>query len=99
MTVYVDALRDWGWVMYGRTIQSCHMFTNSSDLQELHAMAANIGLKRRYFQDSSDHPHYDLTGSRRAAAIRMGAIEATSRDWVRMIRAQNTQKESASQDH
>ena len=47
-----------------------HLLT--SDLAELHAFAANIGLKRRWFQDKT-FPHYDLTKSRRAAALRTGA--------------------------
>ena len=30
-------------------------------LQELHEFAEKVGLKRKWFQDHKDHPHYDIT--------------------------------------
>ena len=73
--VYVDVLRDWGW----RLGPSCHMFTDSVDLTELHDMARRIGLRRAWFQDRPTAPHYDLTASRRAAAVALGAVEVDFR--------------------
>lgn len=75
MPVFVDALRDcvpnpnWKWQ------QSCHMF--AEDLDELHAFAANIGLKRAWFQRTGPNklPHYDLTAAKRRLAVRRGAVE------------------------
>lgn len=51
MTVYVDAQVAWGWVIRGREVESCHMFTDEVDLNGLHAFALKIGLQRRWFQD------------------------------------------------
>ncbi|MGE5513016.1 MAG: DUF4031 domain-containing protein [Bacteroidota bacterium] len=87
MTIYVDALRDNGWVLRGRRVQNCHMYTDGP-VDELHAMADRIGMRRSWFQaDDARLPHYDLTPSRRAAALLNGAVEATSRDvWEQMKR-------------
>lgn len=75
MTVYVDALVEWGWKMRGRTVASCHMFTDSEDIEELHAFAKAIGMKREWFQPHKIAPHYDLVKSRRDAAVVLGARE------------------------
>ena len=50
----------------------CHMATDC-DLSELHAMARRLGLKQSWFQDKPATPHYDLTPTKRALAIRYGA--------------------------
>ena len=52
----------------------CHLFGDNPD--ELHALAAKIGLKRSWFQGNNLRlDHYDLTPNKRAAAIKAGAIE------------------------
>jgi hypothetical protein len=79
VTVYVDRLESWGWVIRGRTTQSCHMFIDGTDLEELHVFAERIGLKRQWFQDKRIAPHYDLTPSRRALAVKLGAVEVLER--------------------
>lgn len=79
MTVYVDELASWGWKMRGRTVQSCHMFTDQVDLGELHLMAEQIGMKREWFQEHKIAPHYDLTKTRRDMAVENGAIEVNRR--------------------
>lgn len=72
MPTYVDgeANRFRGMVM-------CHMFADTLD--ELHAMAAAIGMRREWFQPFS-FPHYDVAKGRRAAAIKAGAIEVSRRE-------------------
>jgi hypothetical protein len=75
VTVYVDNLENWGWKMRGRIVSSCHMFSDSLDLSELHCMADKIGMRRAWFQPHRIAPHYDLVASRRAAAVALGAIE------------------------
>lgn len=75
MTIYVDALTDWGWKLRGHKVKSCHMFTDTVDLTELHETAKNIGMKREWFQEHKVAPHYDLTTSRRELAVSLGAIE------------------------
>lgn len=68
MPVYVDEFPGDGW---GKWNGGGHML--ATDMDELHEMAANLGLKRRWFQDKR-WPHYDLTKSKRDLAIRIGAI-------------------------
>lgn len=79
MSCYVDALQNYGWGL-GR---SCHLIADT--LEELHAMAANIGMKRSWFQEHSS-PHYDLTSSRRKAALELGAIECDRGCFVGKVR-------------
>jgi Protein of unknown function (DUF4031) len=45
-----------------------------SDLDELHALAAEIGLRRAWFQDHGRYPHYDVTTDKRAEAVTAGAV-------------------------
>jgi hypothetical protein len=60
----------------------CHMVSDTSE-EELHAFAASIGCKRAWFQAPPRHrAHYDLTPSRRARAVALGAVEVTSRELV-----------------
>lgn len=79
--VYVDPLVDWGW----RLGPSCHLVADSPD--ELHAFAARLGMRRRWFQDDPRLPHYDLTARRRERAVAMGAGELDRAGLVRMMRA------------
>lgn len=59
-----------------------HMMSDAS-LEELHAFASKIGLKRRWFQAHPLHPHYDLTTAhKRALAVSMGAKQVTSKELV-----------------
>lgn len=46
----------------------------SADTQELHDFAQRIALRRAWFQKDAFHPHYDVFGSRPAAALKAGAI-------------------------
>lgn len=90
MAVYVDDARN----PFGRMIM-CHMWADTAD--ELHQMAAAVGMKREWFQTPGgpnrhrvSFPHYDLSQTRRAAAVRLGAIECGRREGAdirRSIRA------------
>jgi hypothetical protein len=85
MAVYVDDAfcGDWGkWTGGG------HMQADSLD--ELHAFAARLGLKREWFQSRPNRPetdHYDLTCSRRDTAILAGAIPEAVEDGTARRRA------------
>lgn len=78
MAVYVDSAAN----KFGR-MKMCHMMADS--LEELHAMADKIGMKRAWFQPESS-PHYDVSKERRALAIQYGAIVADRRKIVELIR-------------
>ncbi len=64
-----------------RSKQWGHMATDG-DLEELHAMAARLGLQRSWFQATS-LPHYDITPSKRALALRLGAVSVGSVELAR----------------
>lgn len=58
---------------YGRMIM-CHLLADTDD--ELHAMAAKIGVARRWHQKAgTPHSHYDICLSKRAKAVKLGAVE------------------------
>ena len=78
MSVYVDKYE----AAYGRMKMS-HMIADS--LSELHEMAEKLGL-RRWFQDKSSMPHYDVCLSKRAEAISLGAILLDRRQFVMKMR-------------
>jgi len=90
MSVYVDQLRQ----IKAKGEQArrvgtrnghrwCHMWADT--LEELHAMARRIGMKRAWFQDHASLPHYDLTPSRRAKAVSSGAKEVGLREMMQAI--------------
>ncbi|MFO1046026.1 MAG: DUF4031 domain-containing protein [Planctomycetaceae bacterium] len=83
MTVFVDNYEG----RFGRMIM-CHMMSDAN-LEELHAMADAIGLRRAWFQSHGSAPHYDVCKSRRQEAIARGAVELSirSEEWRRVYRA------------
>lgn len=86
MSVYVDdAFVEGDW---GRWTGGGHM--QADTLEELHAFAARLGLRRSWFQSKPgrpDHDHYDLTRGKREQAVRLGAIAEPWRDGARRRRA------------
>jgi hypothetical protein len=79
MTVYVDDAKN-GF----ERMQMSHMVADAPE--ELHAMAAKIGLKREWFQDDPRHPHYDVCQNKRRLAIAAGAIAIDQRALVGLRR-------------
>lgn len=80
LTVYPNA---WGPFLNG----SCHMFARLADAEELHNVAARIGLKRSWFQGDKDGGHYDLTPRMRKAALKEGVAEIDFRGAVEIWRS------------
>jgi len=72
MTVYVDDMFRYPMGRYGRMKMS-HMIADTED--ELHEMAAAIGVARKWYQGD----HYDVSMGCRLAAIRKGTIPITCR--------------------
>lgn len=68
----VDELVAWpnAWGIFRRG--SSHL--TATTLDELHAFAADLGLRREWFQDHPLLPHYDLTIAKRRAALDAGAV-------------------------
>lgn len=65
----------------------CHLWTDGA-VDELHAFARRIGLKREWFQDHATLPHYDLTPAMRSKALGAGAQQREAHDHIRAQRAQ-----------
>lgn len=87
MTVYVDDTK----VHVGRSV-CCYMFADSPN--ELHAMAKAIGLGRFAFQTGGTLAHYNVCLSKRAQAVRLGAVEVDS-EWRRARIRQATRVRAA----
>jgi len=73
MTIYVDESK---WP-YRRMIM-CHMITDNEP-DELHEMARKIGVSQTHYQDQGKYNHYDVCKNMRTLAIKLGAVEVTSR--------------------
>jgi hypothetical protein len=86
MSVYVDhafAVGDWGRWSGGGHLQA-------DTLDELHAFAARIGMRREWFQTKPGRPendHYDLTRALRERAISLGAMPEDRRAGTRRRQA------------
>lgn len=82
--VYVDDMR----APY-RNMIMCHMIADSDD--ELHAMADQLGLARKWHQKSgTNHSHYDLSIAYKAHALRLGAVQITRSELGAMLRHRKT---------
>ena len=86
LTVYVDDWRQRATIR-GRTDRWSHLLAD--DPEELHAMAAALGIPRRGFQHhrrSAALNHYDLPEFLRLEAIERGAVAVTWREMARLTR-------------
>lgn len=84
MAVYVDDMYLYPMGQFGRMKMS-HLIADTDE--ELHAMAAKIGVARRWHQAPPRHDsHYDIAMSKRALAIEAGAIAITWRQTGAMVK-------------
>jgi hypothetical protein len=86
MTIMVDEL-----VRYPTKLRifhagACHL-TTDGPLEELHAFAARIGLRREWFQNHPLAAHYDLTEGKRWQALATGAVFVPAREQAKARRA------------
>lgn len=98
MTVYVDEVRQWPTRI--RCFQAGSAHLTADTLEELHALARRIGLRRAWFQDVRI-PHYDLTASKRAAALAAGAVFVPAKEQARRriaARLNNARREAGSEE-
>ena len=85
MSVYVGPAK----YPYGGMIM-CHMVAD--DLDELHAMAKQIGVSR-WFQNEGRYPHYDVSKGRRAMVVQFGGIETGERRIIEIAKACKAMKQ------
>lgn len=90
MTIMVDELLAWPTKLRCFKGSSCHLSTDGP-LEELHAFAERIGLRREWFQVHAKMPHYDLTPKRRETAIEAGAVFVPWREQARKRRAASSE--------
>lgn len=74
--IYVDAA-EWKKSPNGRKSYA-HMVADS--MEELHAFAERIGVKKHFFHRSKTAPHYDITSEQHSVAIAAGAQLVPSRE-------------------
>lgn len=80
MAVYVDDMR----APLGRMVM-CHMLADTTE--ELLAMADTIGVARKWIQYPGTHrEHFDISLSKRAEAVKHGAVEITWRQTGQIAR-------------
>lgn len=76
MSVFVDDMK----APFGRMVM-CHMGADTTE--ELLQMADTIGVARKWIQDPGTwREHFDIALSKRALAVKAGAIEITVREFV-----------------
>ena len=81
MSVYVDDTR----ARFGRMVM-CHMIADSRE--ELFAMADTIGVPRHHVQYWGwPREHFDICMTKRALALKHGAIPITRRKLIMRVRS------------
>jgi hypothetical protein len=86
LTVYVDDWRQPATIR-DRSERWSHLL--GDDPEELHALAARLGIPRRGYQQhrrSAVLNHYDLPEALRLRAIELGAVAVTWREMARLTR-------------
>lgn len=79
MAVYVDSAK----ITY-RSMKMSHMLADTTE--ELLDMASRIGINHRWIQKpTTPKEHFDICEQMRKEALRLGAIEVSSKDLVRII--------------
>ena len=92
MAVYVNKVRDWSRLLFGRTPPPPPSFSLTADTQdELHAFAARLGIRRDPGtpvgpQQELVTRQYLLTEGERDRAVELGAQVITARDADKMDR-------------
>jgi hypothetical protein len=80
MTVYVDdAVHLW------RGQRWAHLMADTLD--ELHAMATQLGIPRRGFQNKTSGAHYDVNVELRERAIQLGAMAISRHNDRALVKA------------
>ncbi len=83
MTVYVDHAAISATIGRYRPAKWSHLMADT--VEELHEFARQIGLHREWFQDHPRFPHYDVTETRRKAALAAGAVPESTVEAVKRV--------------
>ncbi len=84
MPVYVDDMK----AKFGR-MTMCHMLADTEE--ELEQMALKIGVALKWWQYKGSHKtHFDIALSKRALAVRYGAVEVTVHELGYMLQPRKT---------
>lgn len=76
--VYIDDFN----APYGRMLM-CHMIADTTE--ELLQMVDKIGVQRKWLQDAgTNREHFDICLSKKAKAVKLGALEISSRELATM---------------
>lgn len=79
MAVYIDNFN----AKFGNMVM-CHMIADTTE--ELLAMVDKIGVQRKWIQDAGTYSeHFDICLSKKAKAIKHGAIEINFREYARKV--------------
>jgi len=89
--ILVDELQTWPLAKPPFRKGFCHLTVVNGTLDELHAFAARLGLRREWFQEHPIAHHYDLTPAKRERALKLGAVFRTAREQSRDRHAQHAQ--------
>ena len=81
--VYVDHAR----IPYGRMLMS-HLMADTPD--ELREIARKLNIERHIQHPGTPKEHLDVSQSKRAEAIKMGAASVTGRQLVEIIRSKRS---------
>lgn len=84
MSLYVDPLvktrptPEWPWT------QSCFLYGDM--VEQLHAVAEKLGLKKQFFIDDVAFPRYRIRSMQRVEAMKCGAVEHTRWECIYWVR-------------
>jgi hypothetical protein len=85
---YVDTVREYPTAGLRHT-RFCHLLADTR--AELHAMADELGVPRRYFQDHPWRWHHDLPEPLRERAVALGAREITLHEVGALLKARRAE--------
>jgi hypothetical protein len=85
MTVCITPMQECMEHKKSRWNKSCYLFSDDTNVEELHKFAESIGLKREWFICHPRLSHYELTSGKRVEAINAGADEVTFKEFLEIL--------------
>lgn len=82
MAIYIDEFRHWAPTRI-RCFKAGSSHLTADTVEELHAFADQLGLRRSWFQDRRGCPHYDLSKKRWVMAVKFGAVFKPAKEQAR----------------